>query len=208
MYSSSAGHSTASFCDRIVARPGSKQLSVLFISASFIPLNLPSVRGQHFVIVTSELRLHFALSILKSPGSCTDRLQRTRLCLILTRVFNIPHVIIMTRLQQTTTRWSKSFPTVVSVPLTQYTCHYERGLKICKKTFARQCDLRSVLPLSSTIYCTDAPEVDTKRITLDRSNVHNATNASLLPRTSTDTTTACTTIQSSTSVRMTTVEMH
>jgi hypothetical protein len=56
----------------------------------------------------------------------------------------------MTRLQHTTTRWSKSFPTVVSVPLLQYTCHYERGLKACKKTFTRQCDLRSVLPTPSS----------------------------------------------------------
>jgi hypothetical protein len=125
-----------------------------------------------------------------------------------TRVFNITHVIIMTRLQQTTTRWSKSFPTVVSVPLTQYTCIYERGPKICKKTFARQCDLRSVLPLPTPIHCTDAPEADTKRITLDRSNAHNATNASLLPRTSTGTKTVCTTIQSSISVRLRNVTMH
>jgi hypothetical protein len=53
----------------------------------------------------------------------------------------------MTKLQHTTIRWSKSFPTVVSVPLSQYTCHYERGPNICKKTFTRQCDLRFVLPL-------------------------------------------------------------
>jgi hypothetical protein len=51
----------------------------------------------------------------------------------------------MPRLQHTTTRWAKSFPTVVSVPISQYTCHYERGPKICKKIFSRHCDLRSVL---------------------------------------------------------------
>ncbi|KAE9367878.1 hypothetical protein N431DRAFT_73956 [Stipitochalara longipes BDJ] len=48
----------------------------------------------------------------------------------------------MTRLQHTTTRWAKSFPTVVSVPISQYTCHHERGPKIYKKTFSRHCDLR------------------------------------------------------------------
>ncbi|KAH6712031.1 hypothetical protein BKA61DRAFT_78302 [Leptodontidium sp. MPI-SDFR-AT-0119] len=48
----------------------------------------------------------------------------------------------MTRLQQTQTRWSKSFPTVVTTPISAYTCSYERGLKSCKKQFSRQCDLR------------------------------------------------------------------
>lgn len=51
----------------------------------------------------------------------------------------------MATLQQTTTRWSKSFPTIVSTSLSQYTCSYERGKKSCKKTFARNCDLRLVL---------------------------------------------------------------
>jgi hypothetical protein len=57
---------------------------------------------------------------------------------------SISHVTKMARLQHTATRWSKSFPTLVSSQLLLYTCSYERGLKSCKKTFSRQCDLRSV----------------------------------------------------------------
>jgi hypothetical protein len=58
------------------------------------------------------------------------------------------HVTTTIMLQHTTTRWAKSFPTVVSVPLSQYTCSYEHDQKICKKTFTRQCDLRSVFTFS------------------------------------------------------------
>ena len=54
------------------------------------------------------------------------------------------HVTPMAGLQCTSIRWSKSFPTVVSFPISQYTCSYERGQKSCRKTFSRQCDLRSV----------------------------------------------------------------
>jgi hypothetical protein len=55
-------------------------------------------------------------------------------------------------LQQTTTRWSKSFPTVVSVPVLQFTFNYERRGKPCQKKFRRQCDLRFVT-LSHPIRC-------------------------------------------------------
>ena len=52
LYSSSAGHSPASFRDRIVARPGSQQLCVLSIQASFIPLKSSYLLEVSIGIVT------------------------------------------------------------------------------------------------------------------------------------------------------------
>jgi hypothetical protein len=150
LYSSSAGHSTASFRVRIVARPGSQQLQLrLFLLIS----HLLEISIGHCDLCIESLNL--SILILELTKSRADCLQRTPLrphsylCRHLS--LNITHVIIMTELQQTTTRWSKSFPTVVSVPLSQYTCHYERGPNICKKTFTRECDLRFVLPLTYPI---------------------------------------------------------
>ncbi|KAH7416849.1 hypothetical protein BKA64DRAFT_656375 [Cadophora sp. MPI-SDFR-AT-0126] len=48
----------------------------------------------------------------------------------------------MSRIQQRQIRWAKSWPTEVDSPIFEYTCSYERGLKVCKKKFPRQCDLR------------------------------------------------------------------
>ncbi|PVH81221.1 hypothetical protein DL98DRAFT_514856 [Cadophora sp. DSE1049] len=48
----------------------------------------------------------------------------------------------MPRLQHPQIRWSKSWPTDVTAPISAFTCTHERGSKPCKKTFSRQCDLR------------------------------------------------------------------
>ncbi|KAL2064040.1 hypothetical protein VTL71DRAFT_4534 [Oculimacula yallundae] len=50
--------------------------------------------------------------------------------------------MIMSAPQTSKTRWSKSFPTLVTTSMLAYTCSFERDSKPCMKKFSRQCDLR------------------------------------------------------------------